>query len=303
MATLDFKADATTFKAENALYLATASDIAYLRTQEEIKAHAASDLGLDEAFGFFNIKHPVLDEDTQAFAACNATHAVISFRGTQEWNDWMTNLSATPAKFRWFFTHADDIGNVHAGFSHGLCDCWKEIDAWLEQNVKGTTRTLWFTGHSLGAALAALAAAVCSFDVHLPVSGLYTFGQPRIGQQDFCMSLDYKIRSRYFRFVNRHDLVPRVPFRGWDYSDCGQMIHFDLDPTVPPSVQSVTWRNFLSRSIESFKDVFEMVADARADIADHSLRKKDDTAPPGYIDSLTTHLAYLGSNSFLKTLS
>ena len=26
--------------------------------------------------------------------------------------------------------------------------------------------------------------------------------------------------------VNNKDLVPRVPFRGWDYSDVGEMIHF-----------------------------------------------------------------------------
>jgi len=217
----------------------------------------------------------------------------VAFRGTQQ------DLTDFAADVDFLKTDWERGGWVHEGFRDAFNDIWPGLDAWLEQHPGKRL----FTGHSLGAALAALATAVCSFETHLPVSGLYTFGQPRIGQQDFCMALDYKVRSRYFRFVNRHDLVPRVPFRGWDYSDCGQMIHFDLDPAVPPSAQSVSWRNFLSRSLESFADAFEMVTHAKADIADHSLRKQKDTDPPGYIDSLTTHLAYLDSDAFLRTLS
>ena len=84
------------------------------------------------------------------------------------------------------------------------------------------------------------------------VNGIYTFGQPRIGLYNFCGNYDQLLRLQTFRFVNKEDLVPRVPFRGWDYADLGCMIHFDN--AGKPVLQSSQWRNFLSRSIESFKE-------------------------------------------------
>ncbi|MCA9453043.1 MAG: hypothetical protein KC584_10520, partial [Nitrospira sp.] len=61
-------------------------------------------------------------------------------------------------------------------------------------------RTFWFTGHSLGAALATLAA-----DRYGDVQGLYTFGSPLVGDEGFAR--DFYVSG--YRFVNNNDVVAR----------------------------------------------------------------------------------------------
>jgi hypothetical protein len=143
-----------------------------------------------------------------------------------------------------------------------LFDAWAKIESALDkvmprvsagsdpaQVANRTQRTLWLTGHSLGAGLGVLTGAAFSMwtdQVKRQVNGLYTFGQPRIGLYRFCGNYDHLLHERTFRFVNKKDLVPRVPFRGWDYADIGRMIHFDSNNE--PQLQSAEWNNFLSRN-------------------------------------------------------
>ena len=101
------------------------------------------------------------------------------------------------------------------------------------------------------------------------VSGIYTFGQPRVGLYKFCGSFDHILSRKTFRFVNNEDLVPRVPFRGWDYADVGQMIHFDKNGE--PKLQSSQWSNFLSRTFQSFKEFFDIAGHAQNDVRDHDM--------------------------------
>jgi hypothetical protein len=64
---------------------------------------------------------------------------------------------------------------------------------------------IWLTGHSLGAALATLAA-----DRFQDVQGLYTFGSPRVGDRQF--QKNFQLRA--YRVVNGDDIVARVPPKG-----------------------------------------------------------------------------------------
>lgn len=74
--------------------------------------------------------------------------------------------------------------------------------------------TLWFTGHSLGGAMAMMMAH------HVMLSSLnlvenrsivaYTFGQPRMGNAAYANSVD-SLLPTYFRVVNAADVVPHVP--------------------------------------------------------------------------------------------
>ena len=101
-----------------------------------------------------------------------------------------------------------------------------------------------------------------------PVGGVYTFGQPRIGLHNFCGAYDHLLGKKTFRFINRQDLVPRVPFRGWDYSDLGQMIHFDN--TGAPRRESHEWTNFLARTFEGFHEFHDILLHLSPDVGDHS---------------------------------
>jgi hypothetical protein len=67
--------------------------------------------------------------------------------------------------------------------------------------------------------------------------------------------------------VNKKDLVPRVPFRGWDYADIGRMIHFDSNNQ--PRLQSAEWNNFLARNLQSFSDFFDIITGLGTGVNDH----------------------------------
>lgn len=275
-----FDHTATKFSAANALLLAQASQAAYLdHPDAKIKAR---ELGFNK---FEWIDLTKWFQGLHAFAASCDTHTVLAFRGTHDAKDWMDDLRATPASFSWLFEGASDVGHVHAGFGHALSDAWEEInvaldavapkppiDSSLKDLAAMPARTFWITGHSLGGALAVLSGAAFSFmpdDTVRPVNGIYTFGQPRVGAHPFCGNYDHILQSKTFRFVNKQDLVPRVPFRGWDYGDLGHMIHFDDSGT--PLLQSPQWTNLLSRTFESFKEFFSITGAIKTDVGDHSM--------------------------------
>lgn len=277
---MSFDPTTTRFSAANALLLAHASQTAYL---DQPSAWAAA-----RQLGFTRFEWIDLTEwflGLHAFAASCDTHVILAFRGTHDAQDWMDDLKATPARFSWLFDGAPEVGDVHAGFGHALRDAWDRIKAALDSvaprpdkdadlaTLAATLQpTFWITGHSLGGALAVLSGAAFSFlpgDTIRPVSGIYTFGQPRVGLHSFCGSYDHILQMKTFRFVNKQDLVPRVPFRGWDYSDIGRMIHFDDSGT--PRLESTQWSNLLARTFETFKEFFSITGAIKTDVGDHSM--------------------------------
>lgn len=277
-----FFPQALTFEAANAVVLAGLAKAAYGEF-DEAKA-AAAGYGLT-AFEWIDLTQQF--EDVYGFVAGGADYVVIAFRGTdpKNWKNWMTDLQATAARFDWLFQGAAEVGEVHAGFGHALFDAWAKIESALDkvmprvsagsdpaQVANRTQRTLWLTGHSLGAGLAVLTGAAFSMwtdQVKRQVNGIYTFGQPRIGLYRFCGNYDHLLHERTFRFVNKKDLVPRVPFRGWDYADIGRMIHFDSNNE--PQLQSAEWNNFLSRNLQSFSDFFDIITRFGTGVNDHDM--------------------------------
>jgi triacylglycerol lipase len=276
---MNFNPNAIAFDATNALLLAEASMAAY--TTEVEAGQRMLLCGLPK-FKWIDLSG--IFQDLHAFAASNDEIAILAFRGTASIKDWMTDLHATPVRFSWLFQGGPEIGEIHAGFGHTLSDGWRKVVAAVlevaPQPAVGDTespdaqRTLWITGHSLGGALASLAGAAFSLlpnGVIRPVSGIYTFGQPRIGLHNFCDNYARLLTPKTFRLVNNKDLVPRVPFRGWDYSDVGEMIHFTL--SGDPELESSQWRDFLARTLESFQEAFEILTRINMDIGDHSMSK------------------------------
>ena len=60
-----------------------------------------------------------------------------------------------------------------------------------------------------------------------PVHGLYTFGQPRLGEKTFARNLNLEFQPRTFRFVKNNDVVTRVPIRAMGYRHVGQRLVLD----------------------------------------------------------------------------
>lgn len=86
---------------------------------------------------------------------------------------------------------------VHTGFHLAHAAVAKLI----EPALRGCAQPLWIAGHSLGGALAAIAAA------QHPDARVYTFGQPHIGSGAYVAPMD---RPGFVRVEHRCDIVPRV---------------------------------------------------------------------------------------------
>ncbi|KAG6557341.1 hypothetical protein Mapa_001269 [Marchantia paleacea] len=93
---------------------------------------------------------------------------------------------------------------------------------------------LFVTGHSLGGSLAALYTTLLFHSneeaLTRKLGALYTFGQPRVGGQDFSQYMISKIgEQRYWRIVYLNDLVPRVPFddRLFQFKHSGLCYYFN----------------------------------------------------------------------------
>ena len=50
-------------------------------------------------------------------------------------------------------------GEVHKGFQDAVAQVWKPLEMTIARYRQGREKSLWFTGHSLGAGLATLAVA------------------------------------------------------------------------------------------------------------------------------------------------
>jgi hypothetical protein len=117
--------------------------------------------------------------------------AVVVFRGTDGAVDWRRNSNT-------LLTDWPHGGRAHAGFAGALDAVWAELETALEAVVG----PLLYAGHSLGGALAVLAAG------RRPPLAVYTFGAPRVGDADFAESLT---GTAVYRVVNRRDAIARTP--------------------------------------------------------------------------------------------
>ncbi len=185
-------------------------------------------------------------EATQCYVAASASEIIVCFRGTEmdALEDWIVDLD---------FSLVDGplAGRVHEGFYDALSCVWHSLDREIQQLQDDCQRPLWVTGHSMGASLAALAAARWLAS-KLPVTGVYTFGQPRTGDRRFARSFDFHFRPHAFRLVNRMDIVTRTPPRSLGYRHMGTFIYLEEAGTLSHDVS--WWQRFLDGwqgSIES----------------------------------------------------
>jgi len=158
-----------------------------------------------------------------AYAAIAADHGILAFRGTEALKpgDSWRKLAAV-ARDWWIDARvariAADHGQVHAGFMHALDAIWPQLRTHLHK-----APIWWCTGHSLGGALAVLAAARLA-DEHAHLRGVLSFGQPRVGDIDNAARLQ---QLPLLRVVNACDLVPDLPPEALGYQHAGALRHLD----------------------------------------------------------------------------
>lgn len=82
---------------------------------------------------------------------------------------------------------------------------------------KKKTDKVTIVGHSLGAAMALLAAAHLETDMKGSVHQILTFGQPRVGNVQFADDIDKLFKGKLYYTINGDDLVARLGLRIFGY--------------------------------------------------------------------------------------
>lgn len=255
---IEFESRTANFHPGNAYTLGKAAALSY-------KSEAAVRAKL-KLWGLPNCQFIDLGE-TQAFVAGNDEIVIVAFRGTEpsQLRDWVTDAQAALT--------AGAAGRVHRGFHRALDNAWREVRGAITA-IQNKGQSLWFTGHSLGAALATLAVASLRLESDKAVHGLYTFGQPRVGDREFELRFNMDFKAQCFRFVNNNDIVTRVPLRVMGYSHVGTFLYFDAKGQV--SADRGHWFRFLDGVEGRIADLGKLGPD---DAKDHSMEK-------GYLPNL-----------------
>jgi len=136
-------------------------------------------------------------EGTQALVINDVDKSTVIYRGTEKnHEDILTDLRGYP----WYDR---ELGFCHRGFLEAHRTSFLDVLKLIKNRDNCT-----FTGHSLGGALATLAAAELTMTKHTPAA-LVTFGEPRTGFR----KLGHVLRSaKGCRYVYGKDVVPTVPW-------------------------------------------------------------------------------------------
>lgn len=230
---------------KRALLFAELSMIAYL-VPEQTK-QAAVRLGFTETH-FYN------NDGSQAYSFANEHDIVIAFRGTEpnEWNDIKADMNATKAL-------AETAGHVHRGFKKEVDDLWPDLEKMLVSNKQNLAKKLWFTGHSLGGAMASICAGRCLLShIDTEPEQIHTFGSPRVGTKRYINHA----KVDYYRWVNNNDIVSRSPPAWLGYRHSGKEMYLDAEGKIKTLSQSERradmWRGVVAglrkRELDYFSD-------------------------------------------------
>jgi hypothetical protein len=234
-----------------------AARLAYYRAEESASERAR----LADALIRVGFTDLVLFVDPNSGAAAFAARrsgdgtALLSFRGTRpdDYRDLLTDLRANLVEW------PESAGYVHDGFAVAVRGLRPQILDWIEHS-KPDTEKLILTGHSLGAAMATLAASIWR------PAWLVTLGSPRVGNAAFIATV---AAAHVVRFVDCCDAVTEVPpeVGGYTHIKANTYLTRDARTVEDPDPSFVTsdrlrarfdylrqyswqfWRNVLARDL------------------------------------------------------
>lgn len=149
--------------------------------------------------------------DTQAAVLDDqvAKTLYLVFRGTEKSIDWINNF-----QFRQQIYPYGDESTTDVRFHLGFMEAYFAVrDRLLALVGNYPEHAIIVTGHSLGGAIATIAALDVQFNITQHTGqaiSVYTFGAPRVGNAALVNSFRQRVPKSY-RFVYGWDIVTRVP--------------------------------------------------------------------------------------------
>ena len=216
---------------ENAYWMAVLCDLVYTQKEGSPKPDEATilqdlqaqDSSFESVIGFSK-------NSSQAMFVEHADYLAMVFRGTdmgagfiESARDWLDNLNAFPEEVL--------FGSFHRGFWNATHDIWSDMDEAYQTARSKKKRPLFITGHSLGGAMATIAASIFIHSDR-PFTSVYTFGQPRVMDREATRIFNTEIGDRFFRFQNNSDIVSRLPARAMGYRHVGKCVYIDVDGDI-----------------------------------------------------------------------
>lgn len=136
---------------------------------------------------------------TQAILISTNKHITLAFRGTE-----ITSIKDIKSDVTIIKTKCESGGYIHSGFKKAFEEVENEIQSELKK-ADYKNMPLFITGHSLGGALATIAAKKLNHSGGM--ASCYTFGSPRVGDDDWVSN----IKTPLHRVVNAADCVTIMP--------------------------------------------------------------------------------------------
>jgi triacylglycerol lipase len=140
---------------------------------------------------------------------------VLAFSGTDPvvWEMHATNLNI----------RLSQDCDTHSGFKSAIEAARDEIERAVELCRDGG-KPLFVAGHSLGAALAVLAAQQADRLPGGTPRGVYVYGMPRVGGERFRDEYNARLGDITYRLVHGDDIVACIPFSGIGFRHVGRML-------------------------------------------------------------------------------
>lgn len=136
---------------------------------------------------------------TQAILLTNDSLIFLAFRGTEA-----SSITDIKSDAKANSIPCESGGNIHAGFKQAFDQVALDIQNRINED-EFQNRPLLIAGHSLGGALATIAAKKLSHKGG--IAACYTFGSPRVGDDEWITH----IKTPVYRLVNAADCVTMLP--------------------------------------------------------------------------------------------
>jgi triacylglycerol lipase len=254
-----FDPGAIDYSPANAAFLADTSLMAY--EHQDVIARLFHD---NSPLPSFTFTPASATDDTGCFLLSNDNCVIVAFRGTRVpgLSDPLAFLQSVEPSLHDVITDVVEYppqvfagGRVHGGFLKAYLEIAPGLKEQLAKVKEG--KAVWFTGHSLGGALAVVAAV----DFR-EFQGLYTLGCPGVGDTDFTANFQGK---NCIRIVHYNDFVTRLPppfapaVPPISFTWEGSLVYIDKDGTINVGANPSVMQNILLGNI-SLQDIVQDTA-------------------------------------------